>query len=183
MKNSEVQNQVVFFRTSLEWMGLGYHAGRIQKLSFGNETRLKAAAQFDPRKFEAIEPNEESQPWIDQLNHYSDGVKYDFAGLPLNLDSRTDFQLAVIAACRQIPHGQTVSYLELAKLAGFEGAARAVGSVMSRNAIPLIIPCHRVISSNGLGGFSAAAGVTSKQRLLKLEGYLKDIETQKELAL
>jgi len=63
------------------------------------------------------------------------------------------------------------TYGELADLAGYPGAARAVGSVMSSNRYPIIIPCHRVVGSAGsLGGFSAPQGISLKERMLTLEG-------------
>lgn len=80
------------------------------------------------------------------------------------------FERAVRRACRQIPYGKTCSYGELARRAGYAGAARAVGSVMRKNQVPLIVPCHRVIASDGgLGGFSSPGGCGMKARLLELE--------------
>jgi methylated-DNA-[protein]-cysteine S-methyltransferase len=88
--------------------------------------------------------------------------------LPLDLGGATVFQRAVLLACFQVPYGQVVSYGELARRAGFPGAARAVGQVMARNPLPLVIPCHRVIASDGgLTGFGG--GLPLKERLLAME--------------
>ena len=74
---------------------------------------------------------------------------------------------------RNVPYGQTLSYAELAAKAGSPKAARAVGSVMAQNRVPLIIPCHRVVGSGGhLGGFSAPRGIAFKKQLLELEANL-----------
>jgi len=70
----------------------------------------------------------------------------------------------------RIPHGTTLSYGELAALAGSPKAARAAGTVMKNNSTPLIIPCHRVVAASGLGGFNNPRGVSMKIKLLKLEG-------------
>ena len=86
----------------------------------------------------------------------------------LDLSGYTPFQLKVYAALRKIPPGMTVSYGELAKRAGYPGAARAVGTAMRKNRLPIVIPCHRVIPvTGGLGEYSA--GKKWKRFLLKCE--------------
>jgi len=90
--------------------------------------------------------------------------------IPLLFDGLSPFAAAVLRACRQVTFGKTTSYGQLAQRVGVPGAARAVGTALSRNPIPLIIPCHRIIRSNGkIGGFSAAGGVSLKKKLLELE--------------
>ena len=82
----------------------------------------------------------------------------------------TDFQQRVVEIVRAIPRGETLTYGEVATRAGSPGAARAVGTVMSSNPVPIIVPCHRVVgSAGGLGGFSAAGGVRTKQWMLEIE--------------
>ena len=91
-------------------------------------------------------------------------VKLDESGL-------TPFSQAIYRELRKVGHGKTVSYGELAALAGRAGAARGVGVAMARNPYPPIIPCHRVLTSSGaLGGFSAFGGIELKRRMLTLEG-------------
>jgi len=68
--------------------------------------------------------------------------------------------------------GQVVTYGELAKRCGSTIPARGIGSIMGSNPIPILVPCHRVVAGNGLGGFSGGDGVESKQALLALEGQL-----------
>jgi len=74
-----------------------------------------------------------------------------------------------VAAARAVPWGEVVSYGELAALAGRPGAARAAGSFCADNRYSLIIPCHRVVAANGIGGYGSA-GPALKRRLLALEG-------------
>lgn len=100
-----------------------------------------------------------------------------FAGKPtrfavsVDLSDQTPFRQAVLEACRRIPYGRTASYADLARAAGKPGTARAVGTTMANNPMPLVIPCHRVVRSDGsIGGFSSPHGVKEKQRLLALEG-------------
>jgi methylated-DNA-[protein]-cysteine S-methyltransferase len=93
-------------------------------------------------------------------------VKIDLSGMP-------PFRQAVLRACLRIPFGKTASYGDLARAAGSPGAARAVGGAMAHNPLPLIIPCHRILRSDGsIGGFSSPRGVKEKQRLLRLEGII-----------
>ncbi|MCH8967935.1 MAG: MGMT family protein [Planctomycetes bacterium] len=104
-----------------------------------------------------------------QIQRYFDGLPTDF-WIKLDLSDRTPFHQTVLRACATIPFGETLTYGQLADLAGRPGAARAVGSVMAGNPIPLIIPCHRVIAAAGRpSGFSAPGGAHTRKRLLQLE--------------
>ncbi|MCT2586387.1 methylated-DNA--[protein]-cysteine S-methyltransferase [Actinophytocola sp. S1-96] len=69
-----------------------------------------------------------------------------------------------------VPYGTVVTYGELAHRTGIP--ARGIGAIMGSNPIPIVVPCHRVVAGDGLGGFSGGSGVESKRRLLTLEGYL-----------
>ncbi len=101
---------------------------------------------------------------------YFKGRVVDFDAIECDLSGLSGFAVAVLRACRDIPYGWTLNYSGLASMVRRPRAARAVGSVMSRNPIPLVIPCHRVVCKNGrLGGFSAPAGVELKRRMLELE--------------
>jgi methylated-DNA-[protein]-cysteine S-methyltransferase len=101
-----------------------------------------------------------------QLNDYFAGKLKEFS---LKFDSSgTDFQRKVWRALAAIPFGETLSYREIAQQIGRPEAARAVGAAIGRNPVSIIVPCHRVIGSNGkLTGF--AGGVETKAALLKLE--------------
>jgi len=89
-------------------------------------------------------------------------IDYQLAG--------TDFQQAILDETAKIPYGQTVSYKELAKRAGSPRAWQATGQALKKNRLPIIIPCHRVIGSSGLGGYNG--GLKLKKTLLKLEGSI-----------
>ena len=84
---------------------------------------------------------------------YFSGEKRDSAKISVCLDGRSPFQKKVLQALRNIPCGTTTTYKQLAALAGNPSATRAVGSAMARNPLPLIIPCHRVVRSDGTLGF------------------------------
>lgn len=101
-----------------------------------------------------------------QLIEYFAGKRRAF-DLPLKLTG-TEFQLRVLDELQRIPYGETASYGDIAKRIGRPKAVRAVGAANGRNPIPVIVPCHRVIGSNGsLTGFGGGLG--AKQSLLRLE--------------
>jgi methylated-DNA-[protein]-cysteine S-methyltransferase len=103
---------------------------------------------------------------VRQLNEYFAGRRNDF-DLPL-APNGTEFQRTVWSRLQEIPYGETISYGELAKRVGNPKASRAVGAANGSNPIPIVIPCHRVIGSNGkLTGFGG--GLPTKERLLALE--------------
>jgi O-6-methylguanine DNA methyltransferase len=90
--------------------------------------------------------------------------------LPLDLRSVTEFQRQVLALAAGIPRGEVRPYGWLARAVGRPGATRAVGTTMARNPVPLIIPCHRVVRSDGRLGAYSLGGAANKRRLLRHEG-------------
>ncbi len=109
---------------------------------------------------------------IRQLEEYFAGRRWAFS-VPLSLERvASDFQRRVLQACAQIPYGQTSTYAQLAqRVAGTRAAARAVGRALATNPLPIFIPCHRLLRSDGaLGGFGW--GLEWKEFLLRLEGAL-----------
>jgi len=119
-------------------------------------------AQFDKDFFKTIQQ---------QATAYFDGTRVEFnKDAPLILAGFSLFARGVLAACRNIRFGETISYGRLAEKLGQAGAGRAVGRVLAKNPLPLIIPCHRVIKSDGkIGGFSSTGGKDLKKRLLQHE--------------
>ena len=110
-----------------------------------------------------------------QLEAYFNGQVLEF-DLPL-APSGTPFQLKVWTELRRIPRGETISYAKLAQRVGSPRAHRAVGAANGRNPLPIVVPCHRVVGSNGrLTGF--AGGLEAKGWLLRLEGVsLENLKT------
>jgi methylated-DNA-[protein]-cysteine S-methyltransferase len=104
----------------------------------------------------------------DQVTRYLDGEPVTFT-VPLDLSGVAPFFRRVLEACLMIPRGETRSYAWLAAQAGSPAAVRATGQAMARNPIPLIIPCHRVVGSDG-GLHGYGGGLEMKRRLLGMEG-------------
>ena len=104
------------------------------------------------------------------IQDYYMGTAVNFSKVKVCLDGFSEFQANVLTALRTIKYGKTVSYCQMAQLAGNPKGARAIGGVMAKNPLPLIIPCHRVVRADGLAGqFSAAGGKETKIRMLELE--------------
>lgn len=101
-----------------------------------------------------------------EVMEYLAGERKEFSVVP-EVEG-TDFQKAVLREMIKIPYGEVRSYGEIAELAGYPRAARAVGSVCRHNRYPVVIPCHRVVGSNGIGGY--AFGLEMKRELLRIEG-------------
>jgi len=180
------------FKTKWGYFGLaGNENGLLRAcLPLGNPEKVKSlllisseAPQFEKRFFKKVQ---------DQVVAYFEGACVNFSmDIPIFLDGLSDFCGSILTACRDIKFGQTVSYLELAKKLGrangaspirnstrtgkhqkenISNGARAVGNALSKNPLPLIIPCHRIIRSDGkIGGFSATGGISIKAKLLKHE--------------
>jgi DNA-3-methyladenine glycosylase II len=108
---------------------------------------------------------------VQQVKLHLKGQPQDFSTVPVVIDQATDFMQAVYKEAQRIPSGEVISYAQLAERLGKPGAVRAVGTALGKNAIPLIIPCHRIITTSGkIGGFSANGGVAAKEILLACEG-------------
>ena len=120
------------------------------------------AAQFDKTFFKTLQ---------EQIIAYFEGARIDFSpDIPVLLDGFSTFGRSVLTTCRKIKPGRTITYGALAKKIGRPAASRAVGSTLAKNPLPLIIPCHRVLRTDGgLGGFSAPGGIVLKEKMLELE--------------
>ena len=133
------------------------HLGRGRK-NFQKSLTKRGFAPGGPRSWAA--------PAIRQISEYYAGRRRRFT-LKISPDEMAPFSSRVVACCKQVPFGVTVTYKELARKAGSPRASRAVGNVMAKNDLPLVIPCHRVVATQGLGGFGG--GLRMKRDLLRLE--------------
>jgi methylated-DNA-[protein]-cysteine S-methyltransferase len=181
MPNSAATTQATamhVFPSDLGWMALAYRGGRLVRMTMGHPSAAAASASLAADGIDSVgEPPhaDEVPPWVvelaSRLQSFAAGHDESFADVPLDLAHLSEFQMRVVRACRRIGRGRVRTYGELAAQAGSPAAARAVGTVMSRNRFPIIVPCHRVVASGGtIGGFSARNGVTLKRRMLLLEG-------------
>ena len=108
---------------------------------------------------------------VGRVTSFLAGEAVEFGDVELDLDWATPFQRALAETLRAVPRGEIVSYGELAALAGRPGAARASGAFCAANRFSFVVPCHRVVAADGLGGYGPA-GLDVKRRLLALEGVV-----------
>lgn len=119
---------------------------------------------------EAAEPPPQIQRIIASIVALMRGETRDFLDVELDMEDVEDFNRRVYALTRAIPPGRTRSYGEIATDLGDLALSRAVGQALGENPFPIIVPCHRVLGSNGkVGGFSANGGVETKMRMLSIE--------------
>lgn len=166
--NKQPSRQIDVFETSIGWFGVQHHESTIQRIRFGFASRNQVLSAFSEDACQ-LEISTERNCWRETIELYAAGESVSFSDLQLETEWMTPFQKNVIASCRQIPPGKTLTYGQLADAVGSPGAARAVGSVMRTNRFPIVVPCHRVVGAKGLGGFSASRGVKTKRMLLELE--------------
>ena len=159
------------FETSQGWIGVlastkGLRRSTVPQpspdLCYAMLGKEVETAEPSPQRFEALR---------EKLNRYLDGEEVSFEDEPIDVDDAPAFHRAAWEACRGIPAGETRSYQWLAAQAGNARAPRAAGQSMARNRLALIIPCHRVIASDGgLGGYGRGrSGLDLKRRLLQRE--------------
>jgi methylated-DNA-[protein]-cysteine S-methyltransferase len=175
-KAAEISAESAYvFPSDLGWMAVTFADGRLTRLTFGHPSSAAAAAELPWNARCARDERElpdSIQKTVTRLQRFAAGEADSFADVELDLRHLTDFQRRVVKACRKIKAGQARSYAELATSAGSPRAARAVGNVMRSNRFPLIVPCHRVIGSDGkLCGFSSPQGLAMKEKLLGREGW------------
>ena len=116
-------------------------------------------------------PGTAEEPLVAKLERYFHGDPVSFDEFDVDLEDATDFERAVYRATRAIPYGKVATYGQIAKAIGKPNAQRAVGQALGKNPTSIVIPCHRVVASDGLGGFTG--GLHWKKKLLRLEGILK----------
>ncbi|MEU4230700.1 methylated-DNA--[protein]-cysteine S-methyltransferase [Nonomuraea sp. NPDC026600] len=109
---------------------------------------------------------------VAELNAYFAGDLRTFE-TPIDWRLTSGSRRQVLKTLHGIPYGTAVTYGELAERSGSRVPARGIGSIMGSNPIPIVVPCHRVVAGNGLGGFSGGEGVETKRWLLTHEGYLQ----------
>ena len=163
-------------QTACGWVGIASSPSGLLALTLPQPTQERALKPL-------LERWEEEQSYDDskldglkaKLQQYFDGQRVLFDE-PLDQSEATAFQRRVWSVVRDIPYGETRSYGQIARQAGSPGAARAVGRVMATNPVPIVVPCHRVIGSDGnLRGFGG--GLDLKHRLLEMERVLRGRES------
>ena len=126
--------------------------------------------RLERRGFEPLRAREHVEGTISQLQEYFAGRRRRF-DVVVNLAGQTRFQRLVLETTAEVPSGQSASYGEIARRIGRPRATRAVGAALGQNPVPIVVPCHRIIGSDG-GLHGYGGGLDIKERLLRLEGAL-----------
>jgi methylated-DNA-[protein]-cysteine S-methyltransferase len=155
------------FETAWGFAGFSVDEGGVTRLCLPAASQRAAKAKFPGAAYDAGLMGDLQRA----LARYFEGKRVDFRTWPrVDPGRMSEFSNAILRACRQITYGDIDTYAGLARMVGRPGAARAVGTVLANNPVPLIVPCHRVVRSDGgLGGYSAEGGLKIKERLLRLE--------------
>lgn len=133
------------------------------------ETRTRLCRRFPAAR--ESEPPSGVRRAIDAIVALLRGEARDLSRVPLDMAGVPAFHRTVYEVVRHIPPGATLSYGEVAELAGSPGAARAVGQALGRNPFAILVPCHRVLAAGSrVGGFSANGGIRTKLQILAIEG-------------
>ena len=163
------ERRLVIFDSPIGWIGICHLDMVLERVRIGYDNADALCSKFRKSAIGPSQPNGKEKRLIKVFQNYFDGRTVDFMKVEIDTAGLTPFQQSVVQACRQIPSGVTVSYGELAASVGRPGAARAVGTVMRKNAFPIIVPCHRVVAASGLGGYSGPKGVSTKVDLQAVE--------------
>jgi methylated-DNA-[protein]-cysteine S-methyltransferase len=160
--------------TKYGWVAMGGSEAGLALLTLPKSSRKAALSEMNEFAPDAVEETTAFGDLLNRLQRYFNGEMVLFRDR-LDLSGATTFQRAVWDATFSIPYGETRTYAWVAQQIGKPRALRAVGRALARNPFPIIVPCHRVVASNGnLGGFSG--GLALKKHLLELEsGRLGDL--------
>ncbi|MDO8490467.1 MAG: methylated-DNA--[protein]-cysteine S-methyltransferase [Dehalococcoidia bacterium] len=157
----------VVFPTRLGWIGVAASAAGLKRVTLPCVSAEAAEEALMSPGLESGGDDPALVRLMAQLRDYLSGEKVAF-DRRFDLGRCSDFRRSVLEAVSRIPYGETRSYADVAREVGRLGAARAVGRVMATNPLPLVIPCHRVVASDGsLCGFGG--GLEMKKALLDME--------------
>ena len=160
------------FDTSIGRCGIAWSERGIVAVQLPESRETETRARLLLRHPDAVEavPPADIQRALDNIVALLAGEAADLSGAALDMHRVPPFHRRVYEVARSVPPGATLSYGEIAKQMGASGSARAVGQALGRNPFAVVVPCHRVLSSDGkIGGFSANGGIATKLRMLSIE--------------
>ena len=176
MKENEEFRKYTIFLTAWGWAGFVYDKKGLRNLVLpeANKEDILFRMKNESKSDALIKESIGQEDVISRIKEYFMGKKIDFSDWRLDLEKFTNFQRKIMQVVQKIPYGETRSYKWVAQAAGYPQAYRAVGNTMRNNPLPLVIPCHRVIKSDGgLGGFSGKEGIDYKKKMIDFESRYK----------
>ena len=162
--------KIVISKNKDNWAGILLNNEKLYYTHSSFETKEKAISYLSKIAGEDVDVEENEHPYIKALIGIENGTNYNLPEIEFDFTGFTEKEAKVLQTLYEVPVGETISYGELAKKAGYPGAAQFVGNVMMKNSFGPIIPCHRVILSSGkLGKFAGQANNPRKKQLLEQE--------------
>ena len=181
MAASKTEERLLVFETGIGWMGVLHLDRVLLRVRIGLGGLLEVVSAFpecdcgpsDPDAWEKklIARMQRSLSKASSASVRKSEADLCFSDLRIEDAHLTEFQQKVVNAVRGLGFGETATYGEIADRIGHPRAARAVGTVMKHNRYPIVVPCHRVLSAGGIGGFNAPRGVSTKRQMLLIEGH------------
>jgi len=163
---------LAIFDTPIGPCGLAWGAAGIVAVTLPEKTPEATLARLKRRYPEAAEaePAAGIEAVIARIRALLDGGRDGLTDIPLDWSQVPAFDRGVLDICRAIPPGETLTYGDIARRLGDLALSRGVGQALGRNPFPIIVPCHRVLGSDGkAGGFSGGSGVETKLKMLTIE--------------
>lgn len=175
------------YESEIGWLGIAWTAKGVSRSYLPGASRESVEQRLVEAGAGLVEADAAPAPVRRAMNGVAGllaGKRPRLGGVRLDFDGVPPFHQRIYEATRTIAIGSTITYGELAALAGSAGAARVVGTAMARNPFAPIVPCHRVLASTGRpGGFSAPGGLRTKARLLGIEGVALELKWNRAAAL
>jgi methylated-DNA-[protein]-cysteine S-methyltransferase len=173
LEQAMTDQQFALFDTAIGICGIEWGPRGINGVQLPMGSRDKTIARIRQRRSDIgeAEPTAEVQRAIDRIVELLAGKRDDLRDIALDLDGVPEFNRGVYDIARTIPPGETMTYGDIAKKLGGVELARDVGQALGRNPCPIVVPCHRVLAAgNKPGGFSARGGISTKLKMLAIEG-------------
>lgn len=163
--------ETTIFDTALGRFGIGWTARGLARVLLPGDDEAVLLDRLNRGGAHPGEPTRAIAALMDRIEDYAEGERVHFMDVDLDLGGVPDFHRRAYEILVTVGWGETLTYGDLARRLGDVGLSRAVGQAMGANPVPLVIPCHRVLASDGKpGGFSAPGGSVSKVKMLALEG-------------
>ncbi len=163
--------ETAIFDTALGIFAIGWTDNGLARVMLPGEDPGVMQARLQHYGGTPADPTRAISSIINRIEDYADGQRVDFSDVKLDLGAVPAFHRRAYDLLMHVGWGETLTYGDLARKLGDIGLSRAVGQAMGANPMPLVIPCHRVLASDGKpGGFSAPGGAVSKVKMLALEG-------------
>ena len=160
------------FKHELGWIGISFSDIGLTKIVLPTQTLDECMSQIQTKSTCQSGTNLNVDKFLSEFDRYLNGVPTNFNKVRIDISEKLSlFHKAALMKCREIPYGETKSYGYIAEKIGNPKSFRAVGLAMARNPLPIIIPCHRVVRSDGrLGGYGGKhSNVSMKQLFLDIE--------------